>query len=109
MSFWCHRFDQNSNENIVKIPALKFFVASWGFPGSCFGLSGDLVSNIINKETYRKPQKLPGSPKEAIKNFQGRNPCNIFVAIWVETMTPKKHFEINLPLALINLWCRLTK
>ena len=70
MSFWCHRFDQNSNENIVKIPALKFFVASWGFPGSCFGLSGDLVSNIINKETYRKPQKLPGSPKEAIKNFR---------------------------------------
>ena len=81
MSFWCHRFDQNSNENIVRISALKFFVASWGLPG-------DLVSNLINKEAYRKPQ---GS----YKSFQGRNPYNIFVAISVETMTPKRHFEIN--------------
>ena len=29
MSFWCHCLDQNSNENIVRIFALKFFVASW--------------------------------------------------------------------------------
>jgi hypothetical protein len=42
MSFWCHRFDQNSNENIVRISALKFFVASWGLPGSFLGLPGDL-------------------------------------------------------------------
>ena len=26
-------------------------------------------------------RKIPGSPKEAIKNFHGRNPYNIFVAI----------------------------
>ena len=57
MSFWCHRFDQTSNENIVRISALEFFVASWGLPG-------DLVSNIIS------PKKLPGSPKEAIKTFR---------------------------------------
>ena len=81
MSFWCHRFDQNSNENIVRISALRFFVASWG-------LSGDLVSNIINKEAYRKHQGC-------YKNFQGRNPYNIFVSILVKTMTPKRHFEIN--------------
>jgi hypothetical protein len=30
--------DQNSNENIVKISALKFFVASLGLPGSFLGL-----------------------------------------------------------------------
>ena len=70
MSFWCHRFDQNSNENIVRISALKFFVASWGLPGSFLGLPGDLVSNIINKEAYRSPKKLSGSPKEAIKTFR---------------------------------------
>ena len=84
MSFWCHHLDQNSNENIVRISALEFFEASWG-------LSGDLVSNIINKEAYRKPQ---GS----YKNFQGRNPYNIYVAILVKTITPKRHFEINWPL-----------
>ena len=70
MSFWFHRFDQNSNENIVRISALKFCVASWGLPGSFFGLPGDLVSNIIKKEAYRKPQKLLGSPQEATKNFR---------------------------------------
>ena len=91
MSFWCHRLDQNSNENIVRISALKFFVASW----KLFGLPGDLVSNIINKEAYRKPQKASRKPQVSFKNFQGRNPYNIFVAILVETMTPKRLFEIN--------------
>ena len=85
---------QNSNENIVRISALKFFVASWGLPG-------DLVSNIINKEAYRKPQKASRKPQGSYKNFQGRNPYNIFVAFLVETMTPKRHFEINWPLAAL--------
>ena len=43
---------------------------------------------------YSKPQKA----QESYKNFQGRNPYNIFVVILVETMTPKRHFEINRPL-----------
>ena len=77
MSFWCHRFDQSSNENNVRISAL--FVASWGLPGSFLGLPRDLVSNIISKE------------KEApnYKNFQGRNPYNIFVAV-LENQCPHK-------------------
>jgi hypothetical protein len=95
MSFWCHHFHQNSNKNIVRISALKFFVASWGLPGSCFGLPGDLVSNIINKEAYRKPQKNSRKSQGSYKNFQGRNAYNILVAILVETMTPERHFEIN--------------
>ena len=70
MSFWCHCFDQNSNENIARISALKVFIASWGLPGSFLGLPGDLVRNTINKEAYREPQKLPGSPKEGIKTFR---------------------------------------
>ena len=48
---------QNSNENIVRIFALKFFVASWGLPESFLGLPGDFVSNIINKEASRKPEE----------------------------------------------------
>ena len=38
---------QNSNENIVRISALKFFVASLGLPG-------DLISIVINKEAPKK-------------------------------------------------------
>ena len=45
MSFGCHRLDQNSNKNIVRISTLKFFVAFWG-------LAGDLVSIVIYKEAY---------------------------------------------------------
>ena len=67
-----------------------------------FGLPGDLVSNIINKEAYRKPQ---GS----CKNFQGRNLDNIFVAILVQTMTPQRHFEINWPLDTLNHMTNLHK
>ena len=58
---------QNSNENIVRISALKFFVASWGLPV-------DLVSDIINKEYYRKPQNASRNPQRSYKNFQGKNP-----------------------------------
>ena len=43
--------------NFCPISALKFFVASWGLLGSFLSLLGDLVSNIINKEAYRKPPK----------------------------------------------------
>ena len=95
MSFWCHRFDQNSNENIVRISALNFFVAASGFTGSFWGLSGDLVSNIINKEAYRRPQKASRKPHGSFRKCQGRNPYNILVAILVKAMTPKGHFETN--------------
>ena len=51
--FWCHRFDQNSNKNIVRVSALKFFVVSWALPGSIFGLSGDF-NNVTDKEAYKE-------------------------------------------------------
>ena len=95
MSFWCHHLDPNSNENIVRNSALKFEIASWGFPGSFLRLPGDLGSNINNKEAYRKPQKASRKPQGSYKYFQVRNPYNNFVAILVQTMTPKRHFEIN--------------
>ena len=57
--------------------ALRFFVASWGLPG-------DLVRNIINREGYWKPKKLPGSPQNATKKFQGRNPEIISLVLWMK-------------------------
>ena len=46
----------------------------------------------------RKPTESPKKPQGSCKEFHGRNPYNIFVAILVETMTPKRHFQINSPL-----------
>ena len=70
MSFGFHRFDQNSNKNIVNISALNVFVASWGLPWSFLGLFWNLLGNIINKKAYRKPQKASRKPQEATKNFR---------------------------------------
>ena len=110
MNLWRHWFSKIATEIcIVRISALKFFIASWGLPGSFLGLPesflglpGDLVSNIINKETYRKPEKASRKRQGSYKNFQGRNPYNIFVSFSVQTMTPIRHFEINLPLVREN-------
>ena len=44
---------------IPKVDLNFGFWDSWG-----------LVSNTINKEAYRNPKKLPGSPKLAIKTFR---------------------------------------
>jgi hypothetical protein len=49
MSFWHHRFDQKSIENILRISALKVFIASLGLPGSFLGLP---VGFLINDTTY---------------------------------------------------------
>ena len=48
----------------------SFLGASW----KLFGLPGDIVSNIIHKEAYRKPQKASRKPQGSYKKFQGRNP-----------------------------------
>ena len=49
-------------------------------------------------EAYMNPQKASRKPQGSFKNFQGRNPYNSFVGFLVQTMTPKRHFEINWPL-----------
>ena len=55
-----------------------FLGASW----KLFELPGDLVSNIINKEAYRKPQKASRKPPGRYKKFQGRNPEIISLVFW---------------------------
>ena len=61
MSFWYHSFDQNTNENIVRISALKVFKASLAIPGSFLGLPvGFLINDITfklgDKERFDKDQ-----------------------------------------------------
>ena len=65
----------------------EIFYSFLGASSKLFGLSGDLVSNIINKKAYRKPKKLPGSPQEAprkLKKFQGRNPEIFSLVFWMK-------------------------
>ena len=60
------------------ISALKLFIAFRGLPGSF----GDIVSNIIHKEAYRKPPKASRKPQGSYKKFQGRNPEIISLVFW---------------------------
>ena len=60
--------------NYFWISALNFFCSFLGASWKLFGLPGDIVSNIINKEAYRKPPKASRKPQGSYKKFQGRNP-----------------------------------
>jgi hypothetical protein len=66
-------FGQKYQRNYFWISALSFFFSFLGASWKLFGLPGDLVCNIINKEAYRKPQKASRKPPGRYKKFQGRN------------------------------------
>ena len=72
MSFWCHRFEQKTNKNIVSLSALKVFIASLGILGSFFGLPvGSLINDLrLLTKSQGSPKKLPGSPQEATKKIR---------------------------------------
>ena len=89
MSFWCHGFDQNSNENIVRISALKFFVASWGLLGRFLGLPWDLVSDIITKEAQKSFQEAP----RKLKNLSGQESLQYFRWFFGQNDDIKKTFR----------------
>ena len=58
----------------------SFLGASW----KLFGLSWDLISNIMNKEAYRKPKKASRKPPGSYKNFRAESRYN-FIAILGQT------------------------
>ena len=99
MSFWYYCLDKIPTRLFLDF-CLDFFYSFLGASWKLFHLPGDLVCNFINKEAYRKPQKASRKPHLSFRKFHGRNPYNILVAILIETMTPKGHFEINWPLGL---------
>ena len=76
-----------------KIPTKKFldfcpdiFCSFLGASWKLFWLPWDLMSNIINKEAYRKPKTASRKPPGSYKKFQGRNPEKIFVGILEESI-----------------------
>ena len=69
MFFWNDSFFQNTNEIFLDF-CPEFFFSFLGASWKHFGLPGDLVSNVVNKEGSRKPKKLPGSSQKAKKKFR---------------------------------------
>ena len=95
MSFWCHRLVQNSNENIIRISALKAFIASLGLP----------VGFLINDITY------PGSPQEATKKFRAKILTIFLLIFWskrwhqkdISKLTDLYMFRICLKIRIVIL------
>ena len=69
----------------------EFFCSFLGASWKLFGLPGDLVFNIKNKEAYRKPEKA----SRKVQKISGQKSRNNLVGIFVQTILPKGHFEIN--------------
>ena len=65
--------------NYFWISVLSFFCSFLGASWKLFGLPGDLVCNIINKEAYRKPQKASMKPPGSYKKNSGQKSRNNFV------------------------------
>ena len=100
MSFWCHRFDQNTNEKFDKF--LPYNLKS-GQINKTKALSYNIQSFIYDYMGYSMYQRHYGVPLSYyLTTFQiiGQKFSNFFVGILVQTMTPKGHFEINLPLPI---------
>ena len=93
MSLWNDSFVQNTNEINS---ALNFFVASWvkRFMSVFFyswGLPGDLVNNIINKEAYLKEApKASRKPPRKPRKISGQKSRNNLLGILEETFISYK-------------------
>jgi hypothetical protein len=59
-----------------------FFCSFLGASWKLFELPGDLFSNIINKEAYRKPQKASRKPPRKVKKISGKKSRNISLVFW---------------------------
>ena len=60
----------------------EIFCSFLGGYWKLFGLLRDLVSNIMNKEAYRKPQKASRKPTGRYIKFQSRYPEIISLVFW---------------------------
>ena len=60
-----------------------------------FGLSWDLINNIIDREAYRKPKKASRKPKGSYKKLKGRNPERISLVFWEKLIFHKDVIKLT--------------
>ena len=102
MSLWFHRLDKNTNEINSEFLPWNFYTflgASWKLFGAFCRLPC-LWYYIISPQG--SPKSFHEAPRKLQKN-SGQKSRNNFVSIFVQTMKPKGHFEINWPLEMSSL------
>ena len=73
----------------------EFFCSFLGASWKLFGLPGDLVTNIINKEGYWKPKNATRKPPESFKKFESRNPEIFSLVFWMKLISHKDIFKLT--------------
>ena len=102
MSLWFHRLDKITNEIISEFLPWNFLYLPGGFLEAFWGFLQASLFMILHTKSPRSPKSFHEAPRKLQKN-SGQKSRNNFVGIFVQTMKPKGHFEINWPLAdLVN-------
>ena len=104
MSFWFHRLDKITNENISEFLPWIFFYLPGGFLEAFWGFLQASLFMILHTKSPGSPKSFHEAPRKLQKN-SGQKSRNNFVGIFVQTMKPKGHFEINWPLSKVTITC----
>ena len=97
MSFWFHGLDKITNEIISEFLPWNFLYLPGGF------LQASLFM-ILHTKSPGSQKSFHEAPRKLQKN-SGQKSRNDFVGIFVQTMKPKGHFEINWPLLIVSSRC----
>ena len=92
MSLWFHRLDKITNEIISEFLPWNFLEAFWAFLQASLFIILHTKSPGSPKSFHEAPRKLQKKLRAEIQKY--------FVGIFVQTMKPKGHFEINWPLMI---------
>ena len=99
MSFWYYCLDKNTNEIISGFLPWNFLYLPGGFLEAFWGFLQASLFMILHTKSPGSPKSFHEAPRKLQKN-SGQKSRNNFVGIFVQTMKPKGHFEINWPLSL---------
>ena len=100
MSLWFHRLDKITNEIISEFLPWNFLYLPGGFLEAFWGFLQASLFMILHTKSPGSPKSFHEAPRKLQKN-SGQKSRNNFVGIFVQTMKPKGHFEINWPLVTI--------
>ena len=97
MSLWFHRLDKITNEIISEFLPWDFLYLPGGFLEALGGFLQASLFMILHTKSPRSPKSFHEAPRKLQKN-SGHKSRNNFVGIFVQTIIPEGHFEINWPL-----------
>ena len=104
MSLWFHRLDKITNEIISEFLPWNFLYLPGGFLEAFWGFLQASLFMILHTKSPGSPKSFHEAPRKLQKN-SGQKSRNNFVGIFVQTMKPKGHFEINWPLGASEAGC----